>query len=89
MSFQLIAKLSMFPITATIWLNENGGKSYYSATIERSYKDEVGKWKNTNTFNASDLLVVAKIADMAHTEIEKRKASDREAQRSEQPQTED
>jgi len=89
MSFQLIAKLSMFPITATIWHNENGGKSYYSTTIERTYKDASGAWTNTSTFYGSDLLLVAKIADMAHTEIEKRKANDREAQRTEASQTEE
>jgi hypothetical protein len=78
-TFQPIAKLSLYPITAAIWLNERDGRSYYSVTIERSYKDDSG-WKSTSTFNAGDLLLVAKIADLAHSEIAKFKANDRPVQ---------
>jgi hypothetical protein len=79
-TFQPIAKLSLFPITAAIWLNEKDGKSWYSTKIERRFKDESGTWRSTDTFSAGDLLLVAKIADQAHTEIEKLRAADRRGQ---------
>jgi hypothetical protein len=71
-----VAKVNLYPVTAAIWVNERDGKSYHSVTIERTYKDDAGNWKNTSTFNAGDLLLVAKVADLAHSEIAKIKASD-------------
>jgi hypothetical protein len=73
----------MYPITAAIWRNENEGRAYYSATFERSYRDERGDWRNTSSFNAGDLLLLAKVADLAHTEISKLRANDRQAQHAE------
>jgi hypothetical protein len=78
------AKVSIFPIQAAIWKNESDGRTYYSATFERSYKDDAGNWKSTGTFNAGDLLLLAKVADLAHTEISKLQAGDRKAQQPEE-----
>ena len=78
-TFQPIAHLSIHPITASIWLRESDGRAYYTANIQRRYKDEDGSWKYTDSFNAGDLLLVAKIADQAHTEIEKLRAADRDS----------
>jgi hypothetical protein len=83
-TFQPIAKLSMFPITAAIWLNEKDGKSWYSTTIQRRYKDDSGTWRSTDSFSVGDLLLVAKIADQAHSEIAKLKAADRQEKQSEE-----
>jgi len=77
-AFQPIAKLSLYPVTAAIWLNEKDSTSWYSTTIERRYKDESGTWRSSDTFFAGDLLLVAKIADQAHSEIEKLKAAERQ-----------
>jgi len=74
------AKVTMFPIMASIWRNEKDGRAYYNVTFERSYKDDAGNWKYTGTFNAGDLLLLAKVADQAHTEISKFQAGDRQAQ---------
>jgi len=75
------AKVSMYPITAAIWRNaqEKDGRAFYSVTFERGYKDETGNWKSTSAFNAGDLLLLAKVADLAHTEISKLRAKDRPA----------
>lgn len=70
-----------WPITATIWRNENNeGKAWYSVAIERRYKDSAGNFKTTNTFSGEELLVVAKVADLAHTDVARLKAVDRAAQ---------
>jgi len=36
------AKISMFPISTAIWHKEKDGRSSYSATFQRSYRDEKG-----------------------------------------------
>lgn len=63
------AKVIMFPITAAIWRNEKDGRSYYSVSFQRSYKDDKGKWKNSESFGPGDLLLLAKVADAAHSQI--------------------
>jgi len=59
-------------IQAAIWRNmvDNGNASrpMYSVTFSRSYKE--GKhWKDSASFGADDLLVLAKAANDAHTHI--------------------
>jgi Tfp pilus assembly protein PilF len=65
------AKISIYPVHATIWRN---GK-FYSVKFERSYKDE-GQWKRTTSFDHQNLLALSKVADQAHTEIERLRAED-------------
>ena len=73
------AKVSLFPVSAAIWRNQNQkGDVFYSVTLERSFKDEKGKWQSSSTFNAGDLLVLAKVADLADSEIRKLRASDKQ-----------
>jgi len=78
------AKVTLYPITAAIWRNENKGQAFYSVTIQRSYKDAEGKWKSSDSLNESDLLVAAKVLDLAHTKISELRASDRQAQQPEE-----
>lgn len=71
-----------FPIVAAIWRNETAeGKAWYSVNIERRYKDKDGAWQSTGSFGADDLLTVAKLANMTHTEVFRFLAADRAAQR--------
>jgi hypothetical protein len=76
------AKLNLHPVSAAIWRNQNQKGVFYSITFERSYKDEAGKWQTSSTFNTSDLLLLAKIADQAHSKILELRASDRSADQS-------
>jgi hypothetical protein len=76
-----VAKVTLFPIIAAVWKNQNErGETFYNVSFERTYKDEAGKWQSTNNFSTGDLLLLAKVADRAHTEIYKLRASDRQAQ---------
>jgi hypothetical protein len=73
-----VSKVSFYPVTAAIWRNEGkDGAVFYSATFERSYKGEDGKYKSSDSFNATDLLLLSKVADLAHTEIERLRQADR------------
>jgi hypothetical protein len=74
------AKITLHPVSAAIWRNQNPNVVFYSVTFERSYKDDAGNWKSSDNFSASELLLLAKVADLAHSEIYKLRASDRQAQ---------
>jgi len=71
------AKITLYPVSAAIWRNQNPKGVFYSVTFERSFKDDAGKWQTSSTFNANDLLLLAKVADQAHSEIFKLRANDR------------
>ena len=64
-----VAKLRLGLINASIWerVTENGNR--YSVTFERRYRDANGEWHSTHSYDTSDLLSLAKLADQAHTEI--------------------
>jgi hypothetical protein len=74
------AKLNLHPLAAAIWRNENNGATFYSVTFERRYKDEAGNWQSSGSFNSGDLLLLAKLADQAHSKIVELRAKDRNAQ---------
>ncbi|WP_420237550.1 hypothetical protein ACOBR2_18420 [Telmatobacter bradus] len=40
----------------------------YFTKLSRTYKDSAGKLHSSNSFSGSDLLVLAKLADIAHTQ---------------------
>lgn len=57
-------------VKASVWENNVGDAVLHRVTLARSYKDrESNQWKNTDSFNRDDLLVVAKVADQAHSWI--------------------
>jgi hypothetical protein len=69
-------------VRAAIWRNEaktNGG-TYYAVSIERIYRDDEGVLRSSHSFGRDDLLLLAKVADKAHSEIFaiQREASDQE-----------
>ena len=55
-------------VEAAIWRNENEGRARFNVTFKRHYKDG-DAWKSTDSFRRDDLLVLAKVADNAHTLI--------------------
>ena len=55
-------------IKAAIWRNDTESGVRYNVTLSRLYKDETD-WKSTESFGRDDLLVVAKVADQAHSWI--------------------
>ena len=76
-------------IRANIWANRiEGGATVYNTTFDRLWKedDEVndqgevikkGEWKQSGSFGKDDLLLLAKLADLAHTWIYRRLQDDR------------
>lgn len=56
-------------IVATVWGNETKHGMRYSATFSRLYKDG-DTWKRAESFGRDDLLLLAKVANEAHSGIE-------------------
>ena len=56
-------------VKATIWMNTTeDGQARYSVVFSRIYR-EGGEWKSTHSFGRNDLLLLAKVADLAHTRV--------------------
>ena len=60
--------------------NETQKETFYSVTLESSYKDDDGKWQYTSSLGQGDLLLAAKVLDLAHSRIYELRAADRKAQ---------
>lgn len=56
-------------IRAAIWSNETEQGTRYNATFCRLYKDGEGYWRSSDSFGRDDLLLLAKVSDIAHTWI--------------------
>lgn len=63
-----IHEIRLGAIKAAIWENETANGIRHSVTFSRIYKDG-DQWKRADNFRRDELLVVAKIADQAHTWI--------------------
>ena len=70
-------------IQAAVWRNivdnSNASRPMYGVTFSRSYKDDDNNWKDSASFGLDDLLLVAKIADEAHSWIARQKSADANA----------
>lgn len=53
-------------IRAAIWENETEQGTVHNVTLSRLYKDG-DEWKDSTSFGRDDLLLLAKVADLAHT----------------------
>src|SRR6266540_755358 len=73
-----VHELRLGLIKAAIWENMSGDTLRYNVTFSRIYKDEA-EWKTSDTFGRDDLLVLAKVADQAHTWICTAAKTDRES----------
>jgi hypothetical protein len=78
-----VAQVRLYPITAAIWKNQTAdGKGFFSVTFTRTYKDKEGKYQNADSFNGSDLLLLAKVADLTHSKLEELRAAEGRADES-------
>ena len=64
-------------VKAAIWKNDTQSGVRYNVTFSRIYKDG-DEWKSTDSFGRDDLLVVAKVSDLAHSWIHEQKQEERE-----------
>jgi hypothetical protein len=55
-------------IKAAIWENQTENGTRFNVTVSRIYKDGE-QWKSTDSFGRDDLLLLAKVVDLAHSWI--------------------
>ncbi|MCI0535536.1 MAG: hypothetical protein L0Z50_09920 [Verrucomicrobiales bacterium] len=63
-----IHEVRLGAIKAAIWKNDTENGVRYNTTLSRLYR-EGEEWKSTDSFGRDDLLLLAKVADQAHTWI--------------------
>ena len=63
-----IHEVRLSHIKCAIWRNETESGVRYNATFSRIYKDG-DNWNSTDSFGRDDLLLLAKVADQAHSWI--------------------
>jgi hypothetical protein len=62
------AEVRIGGVKAAIWKNETDKGPRHSVTFERIYKDG-DTWGSSSSFSGDELLVLSKVADLAHTKI--------------------
>ena len=63
-----VEEIRVGTIKGLIWRNEGPTGEWFSVTFERLYREN-GEWRTSTSFGEHDLLVVAKVADHAHTQL--------------------
>jgi hypothetical protein len=64
-----VRKIRAGSVTASIWENVKDGKTRTSVTVQRSYKNGDGQWKNSDSYGGAELLELAKVALAAYDEL--------------------
>lgn len=72
-----IKTLRLGRLKAAIWDNRSDQRVFYNVTFARSYLDEQKQWHDADSFGRDDLLLLAKLADQAHSFICEKMASER------------
>ena len=63
------ANVRIGTVKAAIWENQAKDRTLYKVTFSKRYRDAEGQWKTTHSFGRNDLLLIAKVADQAHSRI--------------------
>lgn len=74
-----VAEVRLGAVKAAIWENDTeGGDVYHSVTFERLYRTDEGDWRSAASFRGGELLLLAKVADAAHTRLLELRSAGRE-----------
>lgn len=63
-----VQEVRLGAVKAAIWRNETENGARYNVTVTRIYRDG-DQWRTTESFGRDELLLLAKVADHAHTWI--------------------
>lgn len=82
-----IHEIRLGRIRAAVWENEGAKGVMRSVTFSRLYKDEKSEqWADSTSFGRDDLLLLAKVADRAHSWVLERSVRDRPHAADESPE---
>jgi hypothetical protein len=72
-----VRTIRMGRVRAAIWANHTESGVLYNTTFERIYKpDGEEQWKSSDSFGPNDLLLLAKVANEAHTWVLRQRGMD-------------
>ena len=63
------AELRIGTLKAALWANDVNGRTRYNVTFNRLYRTDQGEWRTSRSFRRDDLLVLAKLANRAHSRV--------------------
>lgn len=63
------ATLSDYPYKATIWRNEGEKGPFFNVTFTKTFRDDNGDYRDTNSISSDDLLRVSELARGAHHKV--------------------
>ena len=66
---QPIEEIKIGTLKAAIWRNMSDSAVWHNVTFQRLYRKEDGTWSSAASFGPGDLLLLAKLADAAHTRM--------------------
>jgi len=52
-----VIKFRLGSVTASVWHNDK----HYNVTLVKSYKDDAGEWKETDSLGAGDLMNAVRV----------------------------
>jgi hypothetical protein len=70
-------------IEVALWKREHEGKTYYSVSNNRSFRDKDGDWQNSNSFDLESVDLLIDYLQQAKRLGEEYRAADREKRRQE------
>ena len=63
-----VKEIRLGAVKGAIWENQVGDTTRFNVVLKKIYKDG-SEWKATDSFGRDELLLVAKVADQAHSWI--------------------
>jgi hypothetical protein len=84
MSQQPAHKVRFGNLHVTIWRNVSEKGAWYSAVPSRSYKNGDETWKESDSLNSDDLLIMAELLRQAFSWIAKQMQADAKAKKARQ-----
>lgn len=65
-----VKKIAAHGVTVSVWENEGKNDSkFYTAQLQRSYKDADDKWQNTETLRLNDIPAAVAALQKAYDEM--------------------
>ncbi len=68
-------------IKASVWENERENGAQHSVTFSRSYQDNEGQHRDTQSFGLNDLLKLSRLAEKSYDAIQERRSQTRQTTR--------
>jgi hypothetical protein len=78
-----VHKLRIGLQTASFWENKTDKGTFYTVTFDRRFQDSKSDWHSTNGYGLRDLLILSKLADLAHTKLIEEVSTESDANESE------